>query len=274
MGLIFIFSLMEQYSHHLIRNRKNGFLPNDFKNIRLTVDLVIRDCTVTAIPPTVANLTRLTHLSIYACSGLSTLPDELSRLPLTRLCITNCPDFLALPRSLARIDTLQSLEISDCERFTSLPDNIGDLYRLRFLTVSSRFGWERSRFTGVPEGICRLHVLQSLCFPFCISLQHLPRSILLLPNLCTLDLRGCRNFVCPMWMFFLRSDIELDCTEQYDLHHYRKKMLPRLSGCRLLTLIVAQRRHRRRNLPSELWEYIYIEFLANGLLLYDYKKPF
>lgn len=274
---------MEPRDYHHICHRPSDFLPGDFKNLRQIADLLVRDCRATAIPPEVSALQHLTFLRIYECDLLKTLPTELSLLPLNRICVNNCPNFLALPENIGCIRTLESLEISQCKLFARLPDGIGELSRLQSLVILSRH-FLPTCFSLVPDSIGRLQNLQSLMITHSPALRCLPRSLVLLPKLAVLDLSGCYNFVFRAWVVFFNEDLQFACDPQawsvfldedlntvcssiLDPKRHCRDLRPKLSACRMLTLLVATRRRRQHSLPTELWELIYHDFLSDGLFI-------
>ena len=253
---------MEPYYYARILNRKAGFLPSDFRNMRVVTDLWICECRVPTVPAAILALVNLTSLHIEACTGLRTLPDGLETLRLQRLDIRCCQDFAMLPTCVARIKTLRVLEIAGCKTFTSLPSSIGDLTELRHLTVTSLSDQIASSFTGIPDSIGRLQQLESMSFSFCPALQRLPRTLLSLSSLRELNLNGCPALLLETWMVYIRERVDLIVGPSVDMEQYRRVVMPKLAGCRLLTLLVAMRRRRQRSVPSEIWEHVYVYFLG------------
>ncbi|XP_026405485.1 putative disease resistance protein RGA3 [Papaver somniferum] len=91
-------------------------------------------------------------------------------------------DIKALPDSTVGLTNLQHLNLSHCDKFEALPENIGLLIHLSFLDLSY------TAIKRLPESITRLSNLRILEFPR--DLDALPREFGALTQLRRLDVRG------------------------------------------------------------------------------------
>jgi hypothetical protein len=120
--------------------------------------LFLRDQHLHALPPQIATLTRLQHLTVDV-NVLTQLPDELGELA-----------------------ELRSLEVSR-NRLSTLPDSLGGLLSLEYLSA-----WG-NRLTALPDTIGELRQLRRLIL-FGNQLTTLPTTLANLTNLVELRLNG------------------------------------------------------------------------------------
>ncbi|KAM3738937.1 hypothetical protein ACB098_09G167300 [Castanea mollissima] len=139
----------------------------------------------------IQRLTALRHLSFLFCSSLISLPQGMKHLTaLEYLDITNCeklklmegddyptrlqtlfiwelPQLVSLPQGLkGSANTLQLLNISDCENLGVLPEWLPDLSSLRELQIL-----ECPKLSSLPEGMHRLTALRELDIRGCPELR-------------------------------------------------------------------------------------------------------
>ncbi|KAG0583310.1 hypothetical protein KC19_3G125800 [Ceratodon purpureus] len=163
------------------------------------------------LPPSIGLCSRLQWLDVGASAECQTFSDAhigeaWSRLYFLELC--NCGGFgsllaygafkslkllvledstvTELPESIGLLMGLTSLTIA-CERLQCLPNSIGDLKLLRFLTLRRCDNLKR-----LPKTLGGLTSLRDLRIEWC-SIRKLPRSTGQLSGLQKLEMRGCKN---------------------------------------------------------------------------------
>jgi len=147
---------------------------------------------------------------------------------LKKLRLDYCESLTCLPDSLGQLFALRELSLICCKSLTSLPDSIGNLPSLRILDV------HRSRISELPRALMRALVLEKIIGVYDSSHKFVadPNGSLIIinPNY----IKSCR-FATP--------------------------------AATLLALIVSCRRLRRkrqircRNLPPELYKFVFDEFV-------------
>ncbi|KAG0583652.1 hypothetical protein KC19_3G152200 [Ceratodon purpureus] len=128
---------------------------------------------------------QLRRLQLGNCGGLGSLLaygalKSLTWLTLEDIIVTE------LPESIGLLMGLWSLDIA-CERLQCLPNSIGDLKLLRFLTLRRCDNLKR-----LPKTLGGLTSLENLDINSC-SIRKLPRSIGQLSGLRRLEMKGCKN---------------------------------------------------------------------------------
>ncbi|KAJ4845255.1 hypothetical protein Tsubulata_045479 [Turnera subulata] len=92
--------------------------------------------TVTSIPRTIHNLTRLKTLHCCFFENLESLPDGIGRLEsLGMLFLEGCSKMTSLPSDIGGLTSLTFLTLSGCSSITSLPESLGDLKSLHTLNL-------------------------------------------------------------------------------------------------------------------------------------------
>ena len=116
--------------------------------------LFLRDQHLRALPPQIATLTRLQHLTADV-NALTQLPDELGDLAELRSLDVSRNRLSTLPDSLEGLHSLEYLNVWG-NRLTALPDTIGELRQLRRLIL---FG---NQLTSLPTTLANLAGLVEL----------------------------------------------------------------------------------------------------------------
>jgi len=145
---------------------------------------------LTHVPDAVGDLDALTDFLYLHDNQLTALPPSLARL--TKLRYLNISDnaFEVLPESISCMASLIELRASG-NRLTWLPDSIGRLLRLRELHLRN------NQLTSLPESIAALQELRQIDLRS-NPLTNLPAAIAALPRLEKLDLRWV-NMPPPAW---------------------------------------------------------------------------
>ena len=132
------------------------------------------------------------RLDLSGCSMI-TLPPSISMLRATKLVTINlgeCRKLTALPDAIGDIKTLNFLTLAGCSSFVALPDAIGGLEALQLLDFGYCSGLQK-----IPSTIGELKALKTLCLIECTSLGALPDTINRLEALENLYLGGCSSLV-------------------------------------------------------------------------------
>ena len=132
------------------------------------------------------------RLDLSGCS-MTTLPPSISMLRATKLVTINlgeCRKLTALPDAIGEIKTLNFLTLAGCSSFVALPDAIGGLEALQLLDLGYC-----SELRKIPSTIGGLKALKTLCLNECTSLGALPDTINRLEALENLYLGGCSSLV-------------------------------------------------------------------------------
>ena len=180
-------------------------LPNGIGALVNLKKLDLRQSKITMLPPSIGTLRSLTDLD-GSLSSLGSLPDEIGCLAnLVRLDLTDARKFESLPASIGRLQNLKELRLPTIMR---LPSEIGNLVRLKFLSLGvtgikslpSSFGRLQnlrelliysSRLNRLPDSIGNLTSLEKLKVD--AGIKSLPPSIGKLQNLRELILPGKHN---------------------------------------------------------------------------------
>ena len=180
-------------------------LPNGIEALVNLKKLDLRQSKITILPPSIGTLRSLTDLD-GSQSSLEILPDEIGCLAnLVRLDLTDARKFKSLPASIGRLHNLKELRLPT---ITRLPSEIGNLVRLKFLSLGvtgiksfpSSFGRLQnlrelliysSRSNRLPDSIGNLTSLEKLKVDS--GIKSLPPSFGRLQNLRELILPGKHN---------------------------------------------------------------------------------
>ncbi|KAL6644428.1 hypothetical protein ACP70R_016036 [Stipagrostis hirtigluma subsp. patula] len=134
-------------------------------------------------------------LEMWGCYNITRWPAErldgmglsFEVLPLPRLkslTIEFCPLLLEIPELPA---SLEMVVIWDCESLVALPSNLGNLAKLRDLSVRECEGLK-----ALPDGMDGLTSLERLTINWCPGIEKFPQGLLQrLPTLQYLEIRGC-----------------------------------------------------------------------------------
>ncbi|KAF7828760.1 putative disease resistance protein [Senna tora] len=207
------FHTTELKNFHLL-----GSLPN-LKRIRLEKVSV----------PSLGTLKNLRKLSLYMCNTSeafeeSTMPISDALPNLVELNIDYCKDIVKLPNGICGIKPLKKLSISNCHKFSALPQDIGNLDNLEVMRLNSCTDLE-----VIPDSIGKLNKLRFLDISNCISLRNLPEDIGNLKNLGVVYMTGCSRCELPMSVAYLEHLKSVTCDEETAASwEVLKPMLPNL----------------------------------------------
>ncbi|CAI7846795.1 unnamed protein product [Closterium sp. NIES-54] len=142
---------------------------------------------LSTLPPSITALTHLQRLHLLYMD-FSNLPEDLGQMQgLHVLTIDTAPKLSTLPASLTLLTSLQHLAISNCETFSSLPeDGFGNLSSLLFLTFK-----ELPLLLKLPAAVAQLPLLQSLDVEECEILSELPEGLESARSLRYVHVDGC-----------------------------------------------------------------------------------
>ncbi|XP_016509073.1 TMV resistance protein N [Nicotiana tabacum] len=183
-------------------------------------------------------------------SGIRELPSSIFQYQthITELNLSYMKNLLAPPSSICRMKNLVILDVSECSKLESLPEEIGDLENLEKLDAS----W--TLISRPPSSIARLNKLKVLDFGFVRDRVHFefPPVAEGLRSLEILNLRYC-NLIDGG----LPEDIgSLSSLKELNLHGNNFEHLPRsiaqLGALRSLDLSYCQRLTRLPELPPKL----------------------
>ncbi|CAI5521050.1 unnamed protein product [Closterium sp. Naga37s-1] len=135
----------------------------------------------------------LERLSLYQCSDLHALPDDMGeRLPCVReLSISMCITLLEQPDQLTSLTALRSLTLAECA-FRGLPDRFGHMPALTTLVLHNL-----NISFHFPASFTRLQSLDTLVVTDCATLAELPDGLGALTALKRLCVAECPSVVLP-----------------------------------------------------------------------------
>ncbi|XP_075080777.1 TMV resistance protein N-like [Nicotiana tabacum] len=183
-------------------------------------------------------------------SGIRELPSSIFQYQthITELDLRRMNNLVALPSNICRLKSLVILDVSECSKLESLPEEIGDLDNLEKLDASCTL------ISRPPSSIARLNKLKVLDFGFVRDRVHFefPPVAEGLRSLEILNLRYC-NLIDGG----LPEDIgSLSSLKELNLHGNNFENLPRsiaqLGALRSLDLSYCQRLTQLPELPPEL----------------------
>ncbi|KAG0583028.1 hypothetical protein KC19_3G103100 [Ceratodon purpureus] len=196
----------------LVNCKKLEMLPPSIQHLKGLTFLDLRGCTsLKALPDSVGALPNLKDLSAYNCTSLQALPTSIGHLSsletlyiganpgcqissedigsgsawtrLWQLQLENCCGL----GSRLDYDAMKSLTILSLKdsALTELPESMGKLIRLRFLTIQCE------RLQCLPNAIGDLKMLVFLTLTQCLNLTRLPKSLGAISSLEHIAIRNC-----------------------------------------------------------------------------------
>ncbi|KAB2057478.1 hypothetical protein ES319_A11G171600v1 [Gossypium barbadense] len=138
------------------------------------------------------NLSTLKHLSFGWSLGLESLPSGLQNLSsLETLNLSQCDRLVSLPvNGLQGLSSLSSLWIQNCEKLASLSEGVRYLTSLQYLRIRGC-----PKLTSLPDSFQYLSSLRSLHISYCERLISLPNEIEHLALLSKLEIECCPNLM-------------------------------------------------------------------------------
>ncbi|KAG0608202.1 hypothetical protein M758_8G087000 [Ceratodon purpureus] len=178
--------------------------------------LNLEGCTsITTLPDSIGQLSRLQTLDLYRCENLQKLPGTIGQLTqLELLQIQECKSLESLPDSITALSRMQQLHINTCTSMSKVPETMGLMTGLTQFATDLATEWQAvavGQLHGLKilivrncsdEGItwldrksslAHLHHLNTFQFQYCPAMSKLPHTIGLLTNLDWLDLWDCEN---------------------------------------------------------------------------------
>ncbi|KAK8669712.1 hypothetical protein V6N13_107136 [Hibiscus sabdariffa] len=154
--------------------------------------LSIVSTTLKSAPDVPDNLNTLKHLDFQCCVQLESLPQGLENLSsLETLGLSQCDSFVSLPAYGFRgLSSLTRLEIKNCKKLASLSEGVRYLTSLRDLIISNC-----TELTSLPQSIQCLSSLRFLGIYLCQRLASLPNEIQHLALLSELEIYDCSNLM-------------------------------------------------------------------------------
>ncbi|CAK9200268.1 unnamed protein product [Sphagnum troendelagicum] len=171
-------------------------LPSSIGALKALQDLDLAYCfMLEALPNSIGNLSNLKSLYLNYCKSLKELPMTFGNLQNLRGLWAEGASFFRLPNSFSHLLNLEApckllerLVLRDCIALERLPENIGELSKLKVLRLRGC-----STLRTLPSSIGALKALQDLDLAYCFMLEALPNNIDNQSNLKTLCLNYCKN---------------------------------------------------------------------------------
>ncbi|PHT99669.1 TMV resistance protein N [Capsicum chinense] len=130
-------------------------------NSRKLIRLDLWDCESLKRFPCVSGES-LEYLNMWNCSSLEIFPEvkpsSIQYLIRGELLLSRMKNLVALPSSICKLKCMVRLDVSDCSKFESLPEEIGDLENLEDLDAT------RTLIARPPSSIVRFNKLKFLSF--------------------------------------------------------------------------------------------------------------
>ena len=147
-------------------------LPAGLGSLSSLCSLKLNSCSsMTQLRDSLGTLPSLKMIDLGGCTALSSLPSLSGLQSLQKLDLQECNSLTSVP--LDGLSRLEELNLRGCSQLQSLPSSIGNLAKLRHLNLSSC-----SALQGLPIlELCKLISLQSLERSKCPGLGPLPNSI-------------------------------------------------------------------------------------------------
>ncbi|KAF7828759.1 putative disease resistance protein [Senna tora] len=189
------------------------------KRVRLEKVLVPRLC----------KLMNLQKLSLHMCNigqaFESCSINNSDALPnLVELSIDYCKDLVELPAGICKIISLKKLSITNCHKFSALPQEMEELKNLEMLRLSSCTNLIEINSISKLKRLCHLDISD------CISLSKLPDDFGDLQKLEKLYMKGCSRCELPFSVTNLEQHLKVICDEEtaasWETYQH---MLPQLS---------------------------------------------
>ncbi|CAI5464475.1 unnamed protein product [Closterium sp. Yama58-4] len=139
------------------------------------------------LPESVGDLQRLKSLKLERVDLLQ-LPETMCSLPLSSLSIYSCTALTSLPDNLGALVQLETLVLHYLRNLCALPESVGDLQRLRSLRI------DEVHLQQLPESLCTRrvrHSLERLYLHGCSELRRLPSQLAMLTRLEELQITSC-----------------------------------------------------------------------------------
>jgi Leucine-rich repeat (LRR) protein len=191
------FDDLEHVKYLDLSNNQLTSIPSSIKKLENILELSINQCLLKEIPESLFKLTTLKELSIVdnkienisgninqlnqletlrlSGNNLTTLPDMSGLTQLKSLSL-NFNKFVNAPKTLASLPNIQALELNHNDSLISLPKEIGDLDKLKVLSIQGSALQEAPEEMGKLKNLLYLNLWKN-------KLTSLPRSIANLPQL-------------------------------------------------------------------------------------------
>ncbi|XP_068654719.1 probable disease resistance protein At4g33300 [Aristolochia californica] len=175
-------------------------------------------------------LSNLQKVSLVLCNLNESLNGSLGELPvifprLSEFTVDHSLDLKELPSSICEVQTLESLNLTNCHDLVGLPVQLGKLSSLQILRL-----YACPSLTKLPQTICGLKRLKYLDVSRCVNLRSLPEGIGQLDNLEKIDMRECSLIMdLPLSALSLKSLGHVICDEEVAIFWKEaEKMIPEL----------------------------------------------
>ncbi|KAK0600967.1 hypothetical protein LWI29_020016 [Acer saccharum] len=191
-------------------------LPHSIAYLNGLEELFLGGCEdLETLPSGICNLTSLRHLDLSDCSRLEILGGNLGNLKslkylsvkraaikeiphsiahlngLKELFLRRCENLETLPSGFCNLTSLQHLDLSDCSRLKILPENLGNLKYLNYLSADRiaicQLPYSVKRLKKLSSGLGFLYSFTRLFLSDC-NLNYIPKDIGRLSSLVELDL--------------------------------------------------------------------------------------
>ncbi|PON37731.1 Leucine-rich repeat [Trema orientale] len=156
-------------------------LPTDFKATNL-VELDLQGSELNYLWNGVQDLANLKALDLSFSKKLIQIPDLSPAVKLETLSLSYCKCLNNLPSSIGKLESLKSLDVSECIKINEFPELA---VNIRYLDMSG------TSIEKVPSSIERLFLLDVLDLSYCKRLNSLPTTISKLRSLLSLHLCDC-----------------------------------------------------------------------------------
>ena len=182
----------EALAEACLARRAGGLLSHmPFRTLKL---LTLCRCTaLRSLPTTIDRLAALEVLDCAGCESLESLPASLVELTvLHTLVLSDCFALAALPPNFQRLSSLTHLNLDYCDALTAMPDLSASRHTLHVELLPDRLAaWEtgdRHAYDFMASGPHAQTTTVDLSF---LGTRTLPRWLVLLPMLTSLNLTGC-----------------------------------------------------------------------------------
>ncbi|KAG0564197.1 hypothetical protein KC19_8G091300 [Ceratodon purpureus] len=180
------------------------------------LNLYMKGCTsITTLPDSIGQLSRLQKLDLYRCQNLQKLPSTIGQLTqLELLHLQKCKSLESLPDSITALSRMQRLFLDTCTSMSKVPETmglmtglttfstdlatewqavaVGQLHGLKRLIVSNSSD-EGITWLDRKSSLAHLHHLSQFTIQYCPAMSKLPHTIGLLTNLDWLVLWRCES---------------------------------------------------------------------------------